>query len=103
MRSIVDPYTLAAVADHARSGPSLLSSVSRPRSEISESVKPVIFEAVMVIVQSPEITPPTWSHVPARADGLTATIAANTPPSASVQTIKRLSDFESRPERVGIR
>ena len=28
----------------------MLSSVSRPRSEISESVKPVIFEAVMLIV-----------------------------------------------------
>src|SRR5712691_2297455 len=50
MRSIRDRYTLAVVVVHAIRGASLLSSVLMPRPESSESVKPVIFESVTLIV-----------------------------------------------------
>src|SRR3989442_12467273 len=42
-----------------------------------------------VIVQSPVITPPTWSQVPARAAGVSARSAAKSPPRATDQTMRR--------------
>src|SRR5438034_4219174 len=56
----------------------------------------------VVIVKSPEITPP-WSQGPARAAGLTDTIAAKIPPRAMDQTIKRLSALPFRRARFDIR
>src|SRR3989442_1731505 len=54
----------------------------------------------VVIVQSPVMAPPTWSHVPARAAGLSATKAAKRPPRATDQTIKHVRAFAFRSDRL---
>src|SRR2546425_5858027 len=54
----------------------------------------------VVIVQSPVMTPPTWSQVPARAAGLSATKAAKRPPRATDQTIKHVRAFAFRSDRL---
>ena len=55
---------------------------------------------VVVIVQVCVMTPPTWSQVPARATGMSATTVAKTPPSAKVKTIKKLRAFPFRSARL---
>src|SRR5437879_2823239 len=54
------------------------------------------------MVQSPVMTPPTWSQVPARAMGPFATINANSPPRTRVETINRLTAAPFRPARLNI-
>src|SRR6266705_1163395 len=54
----------------------------------------------VVIVQSPVMTPPTWSQVPARAAGLRATTAAKRPPRATDQTIKHVRALAFRSDRL---
>src|SRR5216684_304365 len=46
------------------------------------------------------MTPPTWSQVPARAAGVSATKAAKRPPRATDQTIKHVRAFAFRSDRL---
>src|SRR5712691_811261 len=46
------------------------------------------------------MTPPTWSQVPARAVGLSATTAAKSPPRATDQTIKHVRALAFRSDRL---
>src|SRR2546426_822813 len=56
-----------------------------------------------VIVQSPVITPPTWSQVPARAAGVSARSAAKSPPRATDQTMRRVRALACRSVALDIR
>src|SRR3989454_7973341 len=58
---------------------------------------------VFVIVQSPVITPPTWSQVPARAAGVSARSAAKSPPRATDQTMRRVRALACRSVALDIR
>src|SRR2546425_2644116 len=58
---------------------------------------------VFVMVQSPVITPPTWSQVPARAAGVSARSVANSPPRAIDQTMRRVSALAFRSSSSDIR
>src|SRR6266571_5281724 len=51
----------------------------------------------VVIVQSPVMTPPTWSQAAARAPGLSARTDANNPPRTMETTIRRLRAAPLRP------
>ena len=57
---------------------------------------------VFVIVQSPVMTPPTWSQVPARAAGARARSVANSPPRATDQTMRSVRALALRPARLDI-
>jgi len=56
-----------------------------------------------VIVQSPVITPPTWSQVPARAPGVSARSAAKSPPRATDQTMRKVRALACRSVALDIR
>src|SRR2546425_1597022 len=56
-----------------------------------------------VIVQSPVITPPTWSQVPARAAGVSARSAGKSPPRATDQTMRRVRALACRSVALDIR
>src|SRR5438309_12088227 len=55
---------------------------------------------VVVIVHVSVLTPPSWSQLPARATGTSATTVAKTPPSARVKTIKNVRAFPFRSARL---
>src|SRR5207249_503499 len=55
---------------------------------------------VFVIVQSPVMTPPTWSQVPARAAGARARSVANSPPRATDQTMRSVRALALRPATI---
>src|SRR5437867_13215107 len=59
-----------------------------------------VHTCAVVIVQSPVMTPPTWSQVPARAAGLTATKAAKRPTRATDQMNKHVRAFPFRADRL---
>src|SRR5437870_12829309 len=58
---------------------------------------------VFVIVQSPVITPPTWSQVPARAAGIRARSVANSTTRATDQTIRSVRALAFRSAGLDIR
>src|SRR3989442_6845110 len=59
-----------------------------------------VHTCAVVIVQSPVMTPPTWSQVPARAAGLSATKAAKRPTRATDQMIQHVRAFPFRSDRL---
>src|SRR5439155_16065693 len=57
----------------------------------------------VVIVQSPVMTPPTWSQLPARAAGARTRSAANRAPRATDQTMRSGRALACRQARLDIR